>query len=51
MRNFMVLVDWWTIAHVIIFVGAIICYIFAFRRRRDEDEDEYEDEDLQYEAN
>jgi len=53
MRNLMVMVDWWTIAHVIIFVGGLLSYIFAFRRKKDEDEDdkEYASDDMQYEAN
>jgi len=42
MNQLMVMVDFWTITHAILFVGALICYIFAFKRHPDEDE--YEDD-------
>ena len=38
MRLPMIMVDWWTIAHVILFVAGILCYIFAYKREKDEDD-------------
>jgi len=37
MKKLMVLVDWWTIVHAVLFGAAIVCYIFAFIRDNDED--------------
>ena len=28
----MIMVDWWTLIHVILFLAGILCYIFAYRR-------------------
>jgi len=39
MRLRMILIDWWTLAHLILFIAGLVCFIFAFRRRRDEDDD------------
>ena len=39
MRLKMILVDWWTIVHAVLFAAGIICYIFAFKRGRDEEDD------------
>ena len=36
MRNLMVMVDWWTIIHIVLFVAAVICSVFAFRKKKDE---------------
>jgi len=36
MRNLMVMLDRWTIIHGILFITALICYIFAFRHKKDE---------------
>jgi len=33
------MVDWWTVAHVILFVGALLCYIFAYKRDKSETDD------------
>jgi len=45
MRLRMVLVDWWTIAHVLIFMAALLCYLYAIRYGSEVDEYEYEDVD------
>jgi len=39
----MVMVDWWTVLHAVIFILAVLSYVFAIRRRRDmlEDDDRY----------
>jgi len=39
MRLQMIMVDWWTMAHLILFIGGVLCYIFAYRKRKDEDDD------------
>jgi len=36
------LVDWWTLAHVILFVAGLLCYIFAFRRKKNKEDDDRE---------
>jgi len=38
MRLLMVMIDWWTIAHLILFIVALLSYKFAFRRTKNEDE-------------
>ena len=35
----MVIIDWWTPVHLALFIAALICYAFAFRRRVDEVEE------------
>ena len=42
MRLPMIMVDWWTLAHLLLFVAGVLCYIFAYKRERDEDDDEGE---------
>jgi len=37
------LVDWWTLAHVILFVAGLLCYIFAFKRKKDKEDDDPEE--------
>jgi len=32
----MALIDWWTLAHAILFIGALISYIFAYKKDKDE---------------
>jgi len=38
----MILVDFWTLAHAIIFGGGLLSYIFQIKQEKDEDEDEDE---------
>ena len=38
----MIMIDWWTLAHAILFVGTVLCYIFAYRNEKDEDRDDEE---------
>jgi len=45
MRLPMTMIDRWTLAHAILLVGAIISYIFAFRKDKDEDSDSDSDSD------
>jgi len=40
MRLPMIMIDWWTLLHAILFIGGLISYIFAFRKVKDDDEDE-----------
>jgi len=40
MRLQMIMVDWWTLAHVILFAGAIISYIFAFKTEKNNGSDD-----------
>ncbi|MCL2426204.1 MAG: hypothetical protein FWD05_07685, partial [Oscillospiraceae bacterium] len=47
MRLPMIMIDRWTIAHIILFAVAVISYIFAFRTRKDEDND---DRQVEYET-
>ena len=44
MRLRTVLVDWWTIAHVVIFVATVLCYIYSSKHRHER----YEDEGIRY---
>ena len=46
----MVLVDWWTIAHITIFIASMVCYIYAIRRKYDREEDEYYDGQYAYDS-
>jgi len=40
MRLPMIMIDWWTLAHGILFAGGALSYIFAYRRVKDEDGDD-----------
>jgi len=40
----MEMIDWWTLAHGILFAGGILSYIFAYRSEKDEDDDEEQPE-------
>ena len=48
MRQPMIMIDWWTLAHVILFAGGIISYIFAYRTEKDEDNDEEQPANAQH---
>ena len=39
----MTMVDLWTIAHGVLFLGGIVSYIFAYKNEKDEDEDSDEE--------
>jgi len=39
-RLFMIMIDWWTLAHVVLLTGAILCYIFVLKRDKDEEDAE-----------
>jgi len=47
MRLPMTMIDWWTLAHGILFAGGVLSYIFAYRSEKDEDSDEEEPADAQ----
>jgi len=38
----MIPVDYWTLAHAILFLGGVISYIFAYKKEKDEDSDDEE---------
>ena len=40
MRLPMIMIDWWTLAHAILFIGGIVSYIFAYKKEKDEDDDD-----------
>jgi len=40
----MVLIDWWTIAHLVIFIAVVLCYIYSIRHRHES----YDYEDIIY---
>jgi len=45
MRLPMVMVDWWTLVHVILFIGGLLCYIFAYKKVNAEEEPEEDDDE------
>jgi len=51
MSLLMVMADLWTIAHVVLFVGGLLSYVFAFKNKKDEDEDKDEDNKQLAESN
>jgi len=51
MRLLMVMVDWWTIAHLLLFAVSLLSYIFAFRRIKDEDNVKITSKEISLEAN
>jgi len=40
MRLPMTYVDWWTLPHVILFIGGFVSYIFAYKSNREKEEEE-----------
>ena len=40
MRLPMEMVDWWTFAHAIIFLGGLLSYLFAYKKEEDDEEDD-----------
>jgi len=46
MNQLMVMVDLWTITHVILFVGGLVGYIFAFKKQTDEENDDEDYEEV-----
>jgi len=36
----MILIDWWTLAHAILFAGGILSYIFAYRKEKGGDHED-----------
>jgi len=39
MKLKMIMVDWWTIVHAVLFAAGLLCYIFAVKRGKDEEDD------------